>query len=88
MGNNCNNRPYVVTVASPKKEEVEMERMVRLWIDFEAETIRFADRLEVGCQKKRTQGWPQEFFFFNLNIWKNGFAMYVIRADFGVEPKI
>lgn len=33
-----------------------MERVVRKWIDFEVELIEFADRLETGCEKKRTQG--------------------------------
>lgn len=65
-----------------------MERMVRVWIDFEVELIGFANRLEGGCEKKRTQKWSQDFFIlFYLNNWKNGFQHTELEQILEMKPK-
>ena len=40
-----------------------MERMVRKWIYFEIELIGFADTLEMGCERNRSQDDVKIFFF-------------------------
>ena len=40
-----------------------MERIVRKWIYFEIEWIGFADRFEMGCERRRSQDNAKIFFF-------------------------
>ena len=39
-----------------------MERMVRKWIYFEIEQIGFADRFEMGCERRKSQDNAKIFF--------------------------
>ena len=41
-----------------------MERIVRKWIYFEIEWIGFADRFEMGCERRRSQDNAKIFFSY------------------------
>lgn len=64
-----------------------MERMVRVWIDFEVELIGFANRLEGGCEKKRKMI-PRFFYFVLPKQLEEWISAYRIGADFRDETQI
>lgn len=65
-----------------------MERVGRMWVYFEEELIGLADRLEVGCDRKRSRGRFNFFFLLNPNNRKDAFSVFQVGADFGRETRI